>query len=352
MSYIKILNFCRLYNETSMAAPCVHHVGVGVLDEKPLLKLLQEQLCFKLCYKRNTHIDDKWVLQKGSVIFVLTKLKLDALDQTTCLASAPVEPACCVSSAESNGLGSNESASEVGIVGNRTQHRTDAGEKCGDNDNLLSLPDFTSIWLHPSRAKESSSNPSTLCSEEGSVANNNRTSLHNNNCHNGLLSAHTGNVIENITNSVYDISLEITDVRGAVERAIKLGAVVVRPVTVVKDDFGTITYATVRSCAGNVQHTLIDSAYYQGKFLPGFDVCHGGTGDHEDTVGELNFDHFAICVLPGETSKCLKWYEECFGMHRMIVNRYVVVHCRDFHNYIRRDCISCPIRQMQCQTCI
>lgn len=57
-----------------MAAPVVHHVGIGVLDEAPTLNLFQDKLGFALISRRDTTFDRKWVLQRNSVTILITRL--------------------------------------------------------------------------------------------------------------------------------------------------------------------------------------------------------------------------------------------------------------------------------------
>ncbi|CAK9305052.1 unnamed protein product [Gordionus sp. m RMFG-2023] len=47
-------------------------------------------------------------------------------------------------------------------------------------------------------------------------------------------------------------------------------ACIVQPVTEISDEFGCLKYAIIRSCVGNVVHTLIDDSEYGGPFLPNY----------------------------------------------------------------------------------
>lgn len=299
--------------QTSMAAPSVHHVGVGVLDEKPMLKLLQEQLCFNLICRRITNIDEKWVLQKGSITFALTKLKLQIKEDVVYAKGEP---------ANSNNTGSSDNSTKAHCSSTSTQSCVSVQ---GSNISLASFPHFSSVWTHPSTSTNSSSESGKctttsqqqlITDEIGSYT----PEVEPCGINDRLLDLASG-----LDNSVYDICLEVRDVQSVVDRASRIGASVIRPVTTIEDQYGSVTYATVRSCVGNVQHMLVNTSNYHGSFLPGFEDCNSinkvnSTGS--DAVGQLIFDHVTLCVPSGQTIKSLKWYEECFGMHRLIVNRY------------------------------
>lgn len=245
-----------------MATTTVHHVGIGVLDEAPMLNLFQERLNFRLVSKRCTAVDAKWVLQKNNVVFVITKMSDHIVDQ---LSSSSLSQESCY----------DQTVDQCGdLVCSPTAVRTNFDAA------ITTFPDFSTIWCHPGTGDE-------------------------------LL----------LPNSVYEICLEVRDVAATVERAEKAGAVLLRPVTTIHCDDGSVTYAVIRSCVGNVQHTLVNTTNYRGDFLPGFDVYPKDEINNSDNIGEIAYDHITICVSPGDTIKSMAWYEECFHMNRLIVNK-------------------------------
>lgn len=128
--------------------------------------------------------------------------------------------------------------------------------------------------------------------------------------------------------SVYEIALEVCDVAHMMRRAEEYGAQILQPVTHIETPDGNVTYGTIRSCVGNVVHTLICSKDYQGCFLPTFESVSSHMqclteNQDEELVSQLYLDHLTLCVPRGETLETMKWYQNCLGMPRLIVNKYV-----------------------------
>lgn len=152
------------------------------------------------------------------------------------------------------------------------------------------LPNFSNVWSHPDLATHTRNDDRTANS--------------------------------NIVDSVYEVCFEVANVEKSLKQAVACGAVVVRPLTVAKSEQGIVTYATVQSCVGNVQHTILNSDQFSGRFLPGFEdsTDYSSASDHDD-LGHLSFDHITFCVPPGKTFETIAWYADCFSMHRLIVNK-------------------------------
>jgi len=78
----------------------------------------------------------------------------------------------------------------------------------------------------------------------------------------------------------------------------------------------------IKSPVGNLQHTLVDVSQYTGQFLPGFDILE----QKQMSNGNFSFnlfdsiDHVALAVDIGDTNDVIKWYNVCFGFHRLIIN--------------------------------
>lgn len=69
--------------------------------------------------------------------------------------------------------------------------------------------------------------------------------------------------------AVVDVAFEVDDVGAVYDAAVAKGAVKVSAPTTVSDDFGSVTYATIRTY-GDTTHTLIERRQYGGAFLPGY----------------------------------------------------------------------------------
>jgi 4-hydroxyphenylpyruvate dioxygenase len=69
--------------------------------------------------------------------------------------------------------------------------------------------------------------------------------------------------------AVVDVAFEVDDVGSVYDAAIAKGAVKVSAPTTISDDFGSATYAKIRTY-GDTTHTLIERRQYGGAFLPGY----------------------------------------------------------------------------------
>ena len=68
-------------------------------------------------------------------------------------------------------------------------------------------------------------------------------------------------------NTVFNVALKVTDIQQVVNNVIEGGGVVVTPPTSIKDEHGEIDIAVVKSCIGNVYHTLLSYHKYSGLSL-------------------------------------------------------------------------------------
>jgi 4-hydroxyphenylpyruvate dioxygenase len=75
--------------------------------------------------------------------------------------------------------------------------------------------------------------------------------------------------LEQHGDAVKDVSFEVDDARGVYARAVARGAVGVRKPYVLKDGFGEVIVASVRTY-GDTTHTFVEKVGYSGAFLPGF----------------------------------------------------------------------------------
>ena len=127
-------------------------------------------------------------------------------------------------------------------------------------------------------------------------------------------------------NTVFNVALKVTDIQQVVNNVIEGGGVVVTPPTSIKDEHGEIDIAVVKSCIGNVYHTLLSYHKYSGHFLPGFTTAENTVIERERNYGLVtHIDHIAFVCDQGSTPHILKWYEKCFCMRRFFINRYALI---------------------------
>ena len=125
--------------------------------------------------------------------------------------------------------------------------------------------------------------------------------------------------------SVFNVALKVKNIDKVVDNLSRSSVEVIRPVKSVRDSYGTIRFAVVRSIIGNVVHTLIQDDDYSGFFLPEFkpetNVC-----DKSPNLEILvtHFDHVTFACNCGDSNTILDWYARCFGMKRFLINRYSV----------------------------
>ncbi|KFM82147.1 4-hydroxyphenylpyruvate dioxygenase-like protein, partial [Stegodyphus mimosarum] len=122
--------------------------------------------------------------------------------------------------------------------------------------------------------------------------------------------------------TVFNVSFCVKNVKNVTGRVRSLGASVIQPPTSVKDEKnGHVSYSIVRSCCGNVVHTLINKDDYTGSFLPGFETVDTIIEDSSETTGVTHIDHVTLACSPGHSSSIISWYESCFGMQRFSISR-------------------------------
>ncbi|KAK3094773.1 hypothetical protein FSP39_006056, partial [Pinctada imbricata] len=127
-------------------------------------------------------------------------------------------------------------------------------------------------------------------------------------------------IYSNKLETAFNVALKVQNVRQTLETAVKGGAVVLREPSVIKDERGAIELAVIKSCIGNVVHTLIDDKQYNGVFLPLFNEHCSCKNIESQNFIVSHMDHIAFVCSRGSTSSILKWYENCFKMHRFFIN--------------------------------
>ena len=115
-----------------------------------------------------------------------------------------------------------------------------------------------------------------------------------------------------VVDSVFNVALEVRDVDRATSRFVEAGARLLVAPTVAADSDGQVRYAVVRSCCGNIVHTLLDKSGYCGPFLPTFRKVIGDNLDKE-TERITHIDHLTYVCHPGDSKKIIDWYGQCLG---------------------------------------
>jgi 4-hydroxyphenylpyruvate dioxygenase len=114
---------------------------------------------------------------------------------------------------------------------------------------------------------------------------------------------------------VKDISLRVPDATEAYRQAVQRGARGVMEPKWVDDDWGKVELASIATY-GDVVHTFVNRAQYEGVYLPGY-VAHEGSSPGED-VGLLAIDHVVGNVELGRMEHWVEFYERVFGMTEML----------------------------------
>jgi 4-hydroxyphenylpyruvate dioxygenase len=112
---------------------------------------------------------------------------------------------------------------------------------------------------------------------------------------------------------VRDIALEVGDADLAFEQALARGAEAAEAPHDMKDEFGTVRRAAIRTY-GDTIHTLLSHRGYRGPFLPGY-AEQRITGDD---AGILRIDHMVGNVELGQMNRWADFYSKIFGFHRFI----------------------------------
>jgi 4-hydroxyphenylpyruvate dioxygenase len=114
---------------------------------------------------------------------------------------------------------------------------------------------------------------------------------------------------------VKDISLRVPDAREAYRQAVQRGARGVMEPKWVEDDFGRVELATIATY-GDVVHTFVGRADYEGAYLPGYVALE--TSPVESDVGLIAIDHVVGNVELGRMDTWVEFYEHVFGMTEML----------------------------------
>lgn len=135
------------------------------------------------------------------------------------------------------------------------------------------------------------------------------------------------------TDGPFDVAFEVNNVHQICDRLRRLdgpSCILVEP-RVHTDQHGTVTKAVIRSCVGDVVHTLLDTSNYRGLFLSGYSFPDGDSHTNLSgclqpsaavpaTLDAICLDHIAMVCNPGDTDRILHWYSQVFEMNRVTCN--------------------------------
>lgn len=113
--------------------------------------------------------------------------------------------------------------------------------------------------------------------------------------------------------AVKDVAFWTDDARAAWDYVTSHGAESVLDPTVLRDEFGEIIMATIKTY-GDTVHSFVQRDNYSGPFMPGFKAKQSHL--KAKPVG-LNFvDHFVGNQPENQMQKIARWYEDVFGWKR------------------------------------
>ncbi|KAI4094209.1 MAG: hypothetical protein LQ344_002288 [Seirophora lacunosa] len=117
--------------------------------------------------------------------------------------------------------------------------------------------------------------------------------------------------------AVKDVAFEVDDARAIYHRAIERGATSVQEPLTLKDDFGEVTTAIIKTY-GDTTHTLVEKTNYRGAFLPGYQSF-----EHDDPIQKylpaVSFEVIDHCVGNqgwGGLQAVCDYYENALSFHR------------------------------------
>lgn len=118
---------------------------------------------------------------------------------------------------------------------------------------------------------------------------------------------------------VQDIALEVEDVRGTFEEAVRRGAVAIQPPEALEDEFGVFETATIQAY-GDTTHTFVNRDRYRGVFAPGFRPIDPDRYDPSTfhPVGLKAIDHIVGNVEEGKMNEWVDFYKNVLGFNQLM----------------------------------
>ena len=113
-----------------------------------------------------------------------------------------------------------------------------------------------------------------------------------------------------------DVALQVPDAEHAYGEAVQRGARGVAEPRWVEDEHGRVELATIATY-GDVVHTFVNRADYQGPYLPGY-VSLAPNGHPRRGAGLIALDHVVGNVELGQMNRWVEFYESVFGMTNIV----------------------------------
>jgi len=117
--------------------------------------------------------------------------------------------------------------------------------------------------------------------------------------------------------AVKDVAFSVTDAVGIHRKAVNRGAQSIQEPTELKDEYGSVVVATVRTY-GDTWHTFVERKNYNGPFLPGFKPVN-----MQDPLSSLAappnllfIDHVVGNQPDLKMQEACEFYERCLDFHR------------------------------------
>ena len=122
---------------------------------------------------------------------------------------------------------------------------------------------------------------------------------------------------EHSRDTVFNVSLNIgSQFDDILEKFVEMEGLqnVLDPVQSIKD----CRYSVIKSCCGNIIHTLLDK---KSKF-PGFENVSENYGQiwNDNCLSTTHMDHVTYVCEEGQSQRILSWYSDLFKMQRFFVN--------------------------------
>ena len=111
------------------------------------------------------------------------------------------------------------------------------------------------------------------------------------------------------------IGLRVRDVEVAWHNSLERGATPITPITELKDDYGTLRYATIGTY-GDVVHKFIERDMYEGIYIPGYHPYKAPLDTESKKV--VRIDHIVGNVNWNQMNPTMKFYHEVFGFGKFI----------------------------------
>jgi len=127
----------------------------------------------------------------------------------------------------------------------------------------------------------------------------------------GMISDH----VKKHGDGVKVLALWVDDATKSWNETTKRGAVSVQEPTVLTDEFGTVTTASIKTY-GDTVHTFVERRYYNGAFLPGYKAADDGYST--EPVGLLHVDHCVGNVELGKMNDWVQFYSDVMGFKLLL----------------------------------